>query len=229
MKVIGYYSIDESEVPYYLVSDEFINSNGTIDSKTIYYNTTETEYVKPTSTKYSRLITKTNFSQNDIKILLKDSGIYKYNMTNTLYQTLENIIDLISTLKTIFLIVGIAFGVFAALMLFNFISSSINSKIREIGILRAVGARGSDLFKIFFSESGLVSAICTVLSIAFAIIVCWYMNGELSENLGFKVLNFGLINIGIIIVGALLIALIGTFIPVFRASKRQPVDSIRTL
>lgn len=229
MKVIGYYSIDESEVPYYLVSDEFINSNGTIDSKTIYYNTTETEYVKPTSTKYSRLITKTNFSQNDIKILLKDSGIYKYNMTNTLYQTLENIIDLISTLKTIFLIVGIAFGVFAALMLFNFISSSINSKIREIGILRAVGARGSDLFKIFFSESGLVSLICTVLSIAFAIIVCWYMNRELSENLGFKVLNFGLINIGIIIVGALLIALIGTFIPVFRASKRQPVDSIRTL
>ena len=229
LEILGYFEIEGSEGPYYFLSDEFVSENGTLDSEVIYYNTFETDYVKPDTTKYSRLITKTNFSQDDIKVLLKDSGTYYYEMTNTVYSALSQIIDLISTLKTVFLIVGVVFGVFAALMLFNFISSSINSKIREIGILRAVGARGSDLFKIFFSESGLISLICTVLSIVIAIIVCWYMNSELSENLGFKVLNFGIINIGIIIGGALLIAIIGTFIPVFRASKKQPVDSIRTL
>ena len=33
----------------------------------------------------------------------------------------------------------------------------------------------------------------------------------------------------LLIAGAILIAIIGTFIPVFIASKKQPVDSIRTL
>ena len=229
LEVVGYFKMEGAETPYFLVTEDFVNANATIDSTMIYYGVIESDYEVPTETKYQRLITKTTFSQDEVKKLLADYGDYKYEMTNQLYVTLEQIIDLISTLKTVFLIVGISFGVFAALMLFNFISSSINSKIREIGILRAVGARGSDLFKIFFSESGLISLICTVLSIIAAFFVCMYMNNSLTENLGFKVLNFGILNIGIIIVGALLIAVIGTFIPVLRASKRQPVDSIRTL
>ena len=42
-------------------------------------------------------------------------------------------------------------------------------------------------------------------------------------------LDFGFINIGLILAGAILIAIIGTFIPVLIASKKQPVESIRTL
>ena len=128
-----------------------------------------------------------------------------------------------------FLIIGIVFGVFAALMLLNFISSSITSKIKEIGILRAVGARGSDLFKIFFSESGFVSAICIVISIVASIFICRYLNTEIAGNFGFQMLNFGIINISLIIAGAVVIAFIGTFIPVLIASKKPPVESIRTL
>ena len=150
-------------------------------------------------------------------------------MTNANYISLKFVIDMITTLKTVFLIVGVVFAVFAALMLFNFISSSISSKTKEIGILRAVGARGSDLFKIFFSESGLLSIICAILSIIISIVVCYFLNKNLAEAMTIKLLNFGFINILLIVVGATLLAFIGTFIPVFIASKKQPVDSIRTL
>ena len=150
-------------------------------------------------------------------------------MTNQTYQTLSMFLSMISTLKTVFLIIGIVFAVFAALMLFNFISSSIASKTKEIGILRAVGARGSDLFKIFFSESGVIALICVIIAVIISFFVCQALNQNLAKNLNMVLLDFGFINIGLILAGAILIAIIGTFIPVLIASKKQPVESIRTL
>ena len=131
--------------------------------------------------------------------------------------------------KKIFLYIGLGFAVFASLMLLNFISSSIASKAKEIGILRAVGARGSDLFKIFFSESGIVSLICVAIGIGGSIPLISYLNKTLSQSLGMTLLAFGPINIGVIIGLAIVIAFIGTFIPVLIASKKPPVESIRSM
>ena len=200
-----------------------------MEQENIYFSVSETSYQKPEAKKYTGLITKTAFTQNQVNIMLKSEDTYRYVMTNNTYKLLANIIDTINTMKTVFLIVGLVFAVFAALMLFNFISSSISSKTREIGILRAVGARGSDLFKIFFSESGLLSIICVVLSVIISVVVCMIMNNLLAEKLQLKLLNFGVVNGLLIFGGAILLAFIGTFIPVLIASKKQPVDSIRTL
>ena len=161
--------------------------------------------------------------------MLSDFGSYRFEMTNKTYDDLSSFINMINQLKTIFLYVGLVVAVFAALMLFNFISSSISSKTKEIGILRAVGARGTDLFKIFFCESGVIAIICVILAVAGSIITCNSLNASLAENINLVLLKFGIINIGLIFAGALIISLIGTFIPVLIASKKQPVESIRKL
>ena len=115
-------------------------------------------------------------------------------------------------------------------LLLNFISVSISSKNKDIGILRAVGARGSDVFKIFFSESSIITLICFVLSAVAAGFVCNYLNQQLSESMiGVKLLNYGVINIGLILGVALVISFIATFIPVLIASKKPPVEAIRSL
>ena len=211
------------------MNDSFISNNADLYSSNIYYNEIKTDYKAPSYKKYENVICKTSFSQNDISLMLSDFASYKYLMTNTTYQQLSIFLNMINTLKTVFLITGIVFAVFAALMLFNFISSSISSKTKEIGILRAVGARGSDLFKIFFSESGLIALICIIAAIIISFFVCRSINQTINENLNLVLLNFGFINMGLIVLGAFIIAVIGTFIPVFIASKKQPVDSIRTL
>ena len=231
LELLGYYTMGDSSSysPRFMVNDDFLVSNAKLDTTKVYYSIVNSDYQKTDDSKYYTLITKTNYSQAEVDVLLKDSGSFRYEMTNASYISLKFVIEMITTLKTVFLIVGVVFAVFAALMLFNFISSSISSKTKEIGILRAVGARGSDLFKIFFSESGLLSIICAILSIIISIVVCYFLNKNLAEAMTIKLLNFGFINILLIVVGATLLAFIGTFIPVFIASKKQPVDSIRTL
>ena len=77
-----------------------------------------------------------------------------------------------SSTRLIFPVIGAAAGVlavFAALLLFSFISASINAKKKEIGILRAVGARGIDVFKIFIVEGIAVTLLCLVFGIAGAL------------------------------------------------------------
>ena len=103
-------------------------------------------------------------------------------------------------------------------------------KKRDIGILRAVGARSSDVFKIFFSESAVISVICIALSIIGSIIVCGALNAEVGAMLsGVSVFVFGPISIAMLIGLALATAVLATFFPVYKAAKKKPVDSIRAI
>ena len=223
-KVVGFVINDR-----YFINHDFASSIGTFEQTNIYINEEITDYQITNNPKYSYAITHTSFTQNQVDDLLKKGSNYGYKMTDDVYRNLQMMLSLISTLKQVFLIAGIVFGVFAALMLFNFISTSIAAKTKEIGILRAVGARGNDLFKIFFSESGLIALICSIIAIAASIVVCWRLNVMMMEKVGLSMLNFGLINVGLILAGAVAIAIIGTLIPVIIAAKKPPVESIRTL
>lgn len=141
----------------------------------------------------------------------------------------DTVDSMVSELKQIFLWVGLVLAVFAALLLSNFISVSISHKKREIGILRAVGARSTDVFKIFFSESLIITAICVALSLVGSIVLCEILNAEVASMIGASLFVFGILSFAVLIGVALLTAVIATFLPVYNAAKKKPVDSIRAL
>ena len=159
------------------------------------------------------------FSEDDSKIGLRGSYI----------ENLQMIDSFVEELSTVFFYVGLVLALFAILLFSNFISVSISQKRREIGILRAVGARSLDVFKIFFSESLVIAGICSVLSIAGSAFVCQILNTELGASLGASIFVFGIASILIIVGIALLTAFLATFLPVWNAAKKKPVDSIRAL
>lgn len=72
--------------------------------------------------------------------------------------------EVLKVMSKVFLYIGIGFAVFAMIMLSNFIATSISYKKQEIGILRAIGARSNDVFRIFFLESFIIAMINFVLS-----------------------------------------------------------------
>ena len=139
--------------------------------------------------------------------------------------------ELIEELSLIFLIIGIVLAVFAALLLFNFISMSISNKRKEIGILRAVGARGTDVFKIFLSESGIIVGICTAIALIGTIILTLVINNLLKVRVGLDVtlFVFGPLSILLMVAIAVVVALVSTFLPVYFAARKKPVESIRAL
>ena len=233
--VKGYYKITGNgyfDDNILLISDAFLREYAS--QKEYNINCTSTDYVRPESLKYTSAISKTNNTQEQIAFVLsKDvgNGEVRY-IDNGVYSGLQNFIEMIEELNKVFLIVGCVVGGLAALMLLNFISASISAKSKEIGILRAVGARGTDVFKIFFSEAFIIAMICFVLAAVGAGFVCNIVNNSVTqlEKIQMpKLLDYNLVNIGLIFLISMVISAIATFFPVFSASKKSPVESIRAL
>ncbi len=152
-----------------------------------------------------------------------------YSLQNGVMFTIGMLNGIVETLSQVFLYVGIGFAVFAALMLTNFISTSIVFKRREIGILRAVGARGSDVYGIFAIESIIIALINFVLSaLATGIITAIIASSFRNEyHLSINILNFGFRQVGLILGVAVVVALVASFLPTFRISRQRPVDAIK--
>ena len=136
---------------------------------------------------------------------------------------------MIKQLSSIFLYVGITLAAFAMLLLFNFISVSIANKKKEIGILRAVGARSADVFKIFYSESIIITAICFVLAMIASFVVCGALNNSVAGTIGASIFVFGPLSWLVMLGIAVVTSFVATFLPVFNAARRKPVESIRAL
>jgi len=164
-----------------------------------------------------------------VKFNYETFGRIRYKLNNEVSSTLSMMDSMVETLSQVFLYVGIGFAVFAALMLFNFISVSISYKKREIGILRAVGARGADVFGIFFNESMIITLINWLLASVVTVVGAWLINNSLRESGGFSLtlLNVGIRQFALILGVGILVAFISTFLPVLKISRKRPIDAIR--
>ncbi len=154
----------------------------------------------------------------------------RITMQNAVAVQVEMVNSMVTELATVFMWIGIILAVFSALLLSNFISVSITNKKKDIGILRAVGARGVDVFKIFFAESSFIAIICVVISLIISVVTCNVLNTELGSMLsGVSLFVFGPISVAILAAVAIGTAVVATFLPVYLAARKKPVDSIRAL
>lgn len=130
--------------------------------------------------------------------------------------------SLIEPLKTVFMYVSILFSVFAALLLMNFIGVSISYKKKEIGVLRAIGARSTDVFKIFFAESAVIAAMNLILASISLVVVSVLLNRLLQVT----VFTFNLLPYLLMAVLSFGIAFIATYIPTKKIAHKKPIDAI---
>ncbi len=184
--------------------------------------------------KYKAIIADMPSDRSAITDIVKyslDNGVkdMRYPLNNCTSYMVSNVNDIISTIKPVFLYTGIFFAVFAALMLMNFITTSISYKKREIGILRAVGARGTDVFKIFFNESLIIALINWLLSIIVTGVIVLIINTTCRStyNLSITILHFGIIQLILMLIISTGVAFIASFIPVYKVSKKKPIEVIR--
>ncbi|MCH5154912.1 MAG: FtsX-like permease family protein, partial [Clostridiales bacterium] len=208
--------------------DKFFVANGSSG-----YSTTETKYEAPKDAYISSVfIPKTDSAVNDLvdKTYMRGKDDSTYMIRNTAMSTLNMAIELVDTLSLAFLIAGLVLALFAFLLMFNFISASISAKKKEIGILRAIGARTTDVFKIFVSEALIIAAICFVVSTLITLALCLTLNGLLLDSaIQISMFVFGPISVLSIFGIALLTAIISTVIPVGIYSRKPPIASIRAL
>jgi len=137
--------------------------------------------------------------------------------------------DFTQQADTIFGYVSLGFAGFAALLLFLNISQSILAKKKEIGTLRALGARGRDVASIFLNEASIIGLISVVLAIVAVGIATVQLNVFLSEQLGNTLSLFNIspiITLEMVLLTSIIV-LLAAFLPVKRVSSMKPIDAIK--
>ncbi len=163
-----------------------------------------------------------------VEMSYDESGDLLFQMQNSVMDTLDTFNEFIEIGSLVFLYVGIGFAVFSALLLMNFIATSISYKKREIGVLRAVGARSSDVFKIFFSEALIIAIVNFLLSTAAVVAAIIFTNSWMHDSgINVTLLSYGPRQFILMLLISIGVALLASFLPVYNIAKRKPVDAIK--
>ena len=159
------------------------------------------------------------------------SQFRSFYCNNPIYFELQDLSVAYNTIKNLMYWIGGILGVFSILLLGSYIELSISSKKREIGILRAVGARKSDIFAIFINEAVIIASIVVVLAVMGAGFLTLGFNKLAPSAFGMtyniEFLLFGIRQIAVILAVVFGTTAIASAIPLYKLSKKKPVDSIQ--
>ena len=178
--------------------------------------------VAPTPTDKEEL-----YSLIDIHLTEGQSRSLRINNGASFITNLVNTV--MRTIRLIMILAGIGVALFAVLLMSNYIATSITNRKRDIGILRALGAKTSDVFAIFVNESIIMAVINSILSIFVALGASIGINKFMQAKYmaDFTILSFGIRQVAIILCLSIAVAVIASLIPIYRLSKKKPIDCIQ--
>jgi putative ABC transport system permease protein len=164
--------------------------------------------------------------------LRRDRGIRRSNTDDFSVQTAEGALDSLNTILNgvqgfIFVIAFISIIV-GAVGIANTMFTAVVERQKEIGIMKSIGAKNSDIFSIFVIESGMMGLIGGILGVILGVIISQLGNYGISVFLGSNFLFS--INITLIIgalVGSFIVGAVSGVIPALNAARMNPVDAIR--
>ncbi|MDI6498591.1 ATP-binding cassette domain-containing protein [Leuconostoc suionicum] len=141
-----------------------------------------------------------------------------------------------SVLDTINTIISLASYVLAAIAGISLVVSaimiivttymSVSERTKEIGVLRALGARAKDIRGLFTNEALLMGIISAVFGIATAYIAQFVMNSALYGLIKFNIVQVSLGNVIFAVIISFIIALVASFVPSRRAANLNTIDAL---
>lgn len=148
-------------------------------------------------------------------------------------QLLKSVLSIVGTVSlTLQLIAAVAI-LAAAFGIINTMMTAIYERKREIGILQAIGAKRSTIFKAFLLESGFYGILGGIIGVASGLVFSSIASPYISQNeftafmKGTEVAqSFDLRLVFGSLLFSLFVSLISGFYPAWRASKLTPVEAI---
>lgn len=160
----------------------------------------------------------------------RSSEYVDWTYTSTLHTSysgfIENstLVSLITDPKAITgaIVISVIFAVFSTLLLMSFLLFGFDARKKEIGVLRAMGARKTDISLICLTEALLIAAIDLLLSLLSVGIICAVLNAKVYVTLFFMGAIPIFTMIGLCVTAAVLASL-----PSLKITNKKPVDIIR--
>ncbi len=182
----------------------------------------------------------TNYSQ--VKLVVKDQvDLVKTRrqveamgyVTRSVADTVEQINSLFNTLRTVLMLLGMVALSVAALGMFNTLTVSLLERTREVGLMKAMGMKSSEVQELFLTESMIMGFFGGVLGIVVGVVLGKLAGLGLSffaifKGVGFVDISYVPISFVLVIIFLSLLVGIATGIyPAKRATKISALNALR--
>jgi putative ABC transport system permease protein len=209
------------------------------DDGNIYVSKEAFEKMYPNSTeKYSFVIARADDGVSTKELAEKvQERLRKYKnqekgKEDFFVQTFEDAIQtfqtIISVINGILVLIALISVVVAAVNIMNTMYTAVLERTGEIGIMKAVGAKNTDILFIFLIEAGFIGLIGGILGVITGFIVAT-IGGAAAAGAGFSLLKpvFPISLIIGCITFSFLIGAVAGLLPAIGASKLKPVEALR--
>ena len=228
---------DSKIVSYQEKSDYNILTNQPFDEKDSSMNTKEIMlgylgkdvkpnviYLYPKDFESKKEITTYLDKYNEDK---EEKDVVEYTDMAAMISTLSgNIMDAITVVLVAFSSISL---IVSSIMIAIITYISVLERIKEIGILRALGARRKDIKRVFNAETFIIGLTSGILGILIAYLLTIPAN-KIIENLSglAGVAKLNIYHAIILVIINIILTMIGGAIPSRMASKKDPVEALRT-
>ena len=124
-------------------------------------------------------------------------------------------------------IAGISLVV-SSIMILVVLYISVVERTKEIGLLRAIGARSKDVKRIFVLEAFFIGLSSGVIGLIGSYVISIFVNKASIQMFDMKVMNitvwYALAGVGV----SIIVSMLSGLFPANKAAKLDPVDSLRT-
>lgn len=154
-----------------------------------------------------------------------DKGYQHKTLPGTVLGTFD---DFVEEAAGIFRYVSLGLAAFSILLMSTNISASVLASKKEIGTLRAIGAKGIDVSKIFVTEAVFLASFVAVLANIALVFITQILNSNLSDQIGIplSIFNPSIIIAGELMLLAVLVGFIASFLPARGVTLMKPIDAI---
>jgi lipoprotein-releasing system permease protein len=146
----------------------------------------------------------------------------------------RNLFSALKLEKTVMFIILTLVTLVASVMIVSNLLLSITQKIKEIGILRAMGATASTIHRIFLFQGALMGLVGTLIGAVLGVLISTILARTNLIRLPADVYYIDRLPIRLdptdiitVVVAACLIVLVATLYPARRATELDPLDAIR--
>ena len=157
----------------------------------------------------------------------KDENVITYtDLVGTMMSSVSTIIDAISYILIAFVAISL---VVSSIMIGIITYISVLERTKEIGILRSIGASKKDISRVFNAETFIVGLSAGILGIIVTLILIVPINMIIKAVTDISGLaSLPVMGAIILVVISMLLTVIAGLIPARMASKKDPVEALRT-